>query len=66
MGVTIPVRIEDKLQGREFSSFDAFRKALWTAVGKAPELLKQCMANNKGNLMKGNSPLSIPSEQVGE
>lgn len=66
VGVAIPVRIANKLQGRKFSTFDTFRKAFWTEVGKDQELLKQFKANNKGNLMKGNSPLSIPSEQVGE
>ncbi|EAN0886514.1 colicin-D [Salmonella enterica] len=64
-GVPIPSRIADKLRGREFANFDAFRKALWTEVGKDPELLKQFRESNKRNLMKSYSPFPVPSEQVG-
>ncbi|EPO3921890.1 colicin-like bacteriocin tRNase domain-containing protein [Salmonella enterica subsp. houtenae serovar [1],40:z4,z23:-] len=64
-GVPIPARIADKLRGREFVNFDAFRKALWTEVGKDPELLKQFRESNKRNLMKSYSPFPVPSEQVG-
>ncbi|EDT9549274.1 hypothetical protein IUU27_004577 [Salmonella enterica] len=66
IGVPIPARIADKLRGREFSSFDAFRKALWAEVGKDPELLKQFKNQNKALVIKGKSAFTIPSEQVGE
>lgn len=65
LGSPVPSQIADKLRGREFANFDGFRKAFWTEVGKDPELIKQFRENNKRNLMKGNSPFPIPSEQVG-
>lgn len=65
-GVPIPERIADRLRGLEFSSFDAFRKALWTEVGKDPELLKQFKNQNKPLVIKGKSAFTIPSEQVGD
>ncbi|ECG8633956.1 transposase [Salmonella enterica subsp. salamae] len=65
IGAPIPSQIADKLRGREFANFGAFRKAFWTEVGKDPELIKQFRENDKRNLMKGNSPFPIPSEQVG-
>ncbi|WP_341539959.1 hypothetical protein, partial [Serratia marcescens] len=36
LGSPVPSQIADKLRGREFASFDAFRKAFWTEVGKDP------------------------------
>jgi len=65
LGAPIPSQIADKLRGREFANFGTFRKAIWTEVGKDPELIKQFKRNNQRNLLKGNSPFPIPSEQVG-
>ncbi|WP_197473384.1 S-type pyocin domain-containing protein, partial [Erwinia sp. ErVv1] len=65
LGAPIPSQIADKLQGREFANFDAFREAFWKDVGRDPVLIKQFRENNKRNLMKGYSPFPIPSEQVG-
>ncbi|ELE1145576.1 S-type pyocin domain-containing protein [Salmonella enterica] len=64
-GVPIPARIADKLRGREFSSFDAFRKALWTEVGKDPELSKNLSPSNKAGVSKGYSPFTPKEQQVG-
>ncbi|ELF6841729.1 S-type pyocin domain-containing protein [Salmonella enterica] len=64
-GVPIPARIADRLRGREFSRFDAFRKALWTEIGKDPALLEQFNSNNKGNLKNGYSPFTPKLERVG-
>ncbi|MGS3334424.1 klebicin D activity protein, partial [Serratia marcescens] len=47
LGSPVPSQIADKLRGREFASFDAFRKAFWTEVGKDPELSKQFIPANK-------------------
>ncbi|WP_249543828.1 S-type pyocin domain-containing protein, partial [Escherichia coli] len=66
IGVPIPSRIADKLRGREFANFDAFRKALWTEVGKDPELLKQFKNQNKVLVTKGKSSFVPESERVGE
>lgn len=64
-GVPIPERIADRLRGLEFSSFDAFRKALWTEVGKDPELSKNLSPSNKAGVSKGYSPFTPKEQQVG-
>ncbi|HEJ3364696.1 TPA: S-type pyocin domain-containing protein [Pseudomonas aeruginosa] len=64
-GAPIPTQIADKLRGRKFASFDAFRKAFWTEVGKETELSKQFRGNNQGNLKNGYSPFTPKSERVG-
>ena len=64
-GAPIPTRIADKLRGREFSSFDAFRAAFWIEVGNDPELAAQFSSSNRRNLKRGASPFVIPSESVG-
>ncbi|EKC1749501.1 S-type pyocin domain-containing protein, partial [Salmonella enterica] len=64
-GVPIPERIADRLRGLEFSSFDAFRKALWTEVGKDPELSKNLSPSNKAGVLKGYSPFTPKEQQVG-
>ncbi|EDV5024322.1 hypothetical protein ID80_005054 [Salmonella enterica subsp. enterica serovar Ball] len=65
LGSPIPSQIADKLRRREFPNFDSFRKALWTEVGKDPELLKQLRGNNQENLKNGYSPFTPKSERVG-
>lgn len=65
LGAPIPSQIADKLRGREFENFDAFRRAVWTEVGKNPELIKQFRGNNQGNLKNGYSPFTPKSERVG-
>ncbi|MCT7051279.1 S-type pyocin domain-containing protein [Salmonella enterica subsp. enterica serovar Give] len=64
-GVPIPARIADKLRRREFSSFDAFRKALWTEVGKDPELSKQFSPSNKKRMSQGLAPRARNKDTVG-
>jgi len=65
LGSPIPSQIADQLRGREFSSFDAFRKAFWTEVGNDPELATQFGRLNRVNMKNGFSPFPIPSEQAG-
>lgn len=65
VGVPIPTRIAEHLKGREFKSFDSFRKAFWTAVGKDPELLGQFSKANRRALKRGASPFVMPDEAVG-
>ncbi len=55
-GAPIPSQIADKLRGRKFANFDAFRKAFWTEVGKSPELSRQFKVQNQTNLKGGKSP----------
>ncbi|MFU9136407.1 S-type pyocin domain-containing protein [Erwinia tasmaniensis] len=64
-GAPIPGQIAERLLGREFSSFDAFRKAFWLEVGKDPELSKQFKAGNLGNIRAGKAPAPKESEQKG-
>lgn len=64
-GAPIPSQIADKLRGREFGSFDAFRRALWGEVGKEPTLTSQFNGSNKKALNKGYSPFPPEAEQIG-
>lgn len=64
-GAPIPSQIADKLHGREFANFDAFRKAFWTEVGKDPALSKQFKSGNFGNIQAGKAPAPKETEQVG-
>lgn len=65
IGAPIPTRIADRLRGREFSSFDAFRKAFWTEVRDDPELFSQFNQNAQDRLMSGNAPAVRDREAVG-
>ncbi len=65
-GAPIPSQIADQLRGREFRNFRAFREALWRAVGNDFELAKQFSSVNLARMkVKGYSPYTAPSEQVG-
>ncbi|MGY2442185.1 S-type pyocin domain-containing protein [Pseudomonas sp. SDO52101_S400] len=64
-GAPIPTQIADKLRGREFSSFRAFRKAFWKAVGNDQALFEQFTTFSKFDIKKGLSPTAPRSEQVG-
>jgi hypothetical protein len=64
-GATIPANVADKLQGREFLNFNAFRRAFWKAVANEPLLMDQFTQLNKIDMRDGLSPSAIPSEQVG-
>lgn len=61
IGVPIPTRIADRLRGREFSSFDAFRKAFWTEVVNDPDLSNQFISDNIERMQK-----VMPQGQVTE
>ena len=65
IGVPIPTRIADRLRGREFSNFDAFRKAFWQAVRDDPELFDQFNSDAQDRLMSGNAPAVRDRESVG-
>ncbi|EMH7569343.1 S-type pyocin domain-containing protein [Salmonella enterica] len=65
LGALIPNQIADKLRGKEFKNFDAFRKAFWTEVGRDPGLSKQFKSGNFGNIQAGKAPAPREAEQVG-
>lgn len=65
LGAPIPSQIADKLRGREFANFDAFRRALWYEVGKDTTLASQLNNSNRKAISKGYSPFPPEAEQVG-
>ncbi|MGQ6466054.1 HNH endonuclease signature motif containing protein, partial [Serratia sp. IR-2025] len=66
LGSPVPSQIADKLRGREFASFDAFRKAFWTEVGKDPELSKQFDPGSLATMKNGRAPYVRKAERVGK
>ncbi|MBX8493559.1 S-type pyocin domain-containing protein [Pseudomonas cichorii] len=64
-GAPIPSQIADQLRGREFSSFDKFREALWETVARSPELKKQFNGRNTLELELKNAPFTKVEDQIG-
>ncbi|WP_413730718.1 S-type pyocin domain-containing protein [Sodalis sp. RH22] len=65
-GAPIPAQIADKLRGRQFSSFKAFRKAFWLELSSSPELSNQFGEAASENLRKGSAPVTREAEWVGQ
>ena len=65
LGAPIPTRIADQLRGKSFSSFDAFRKALWKAVVADSELSSQFIPDNIERMQNGNAPKARYRERAG-
>ncbi|MEB0098238.1 HNH endonuclease signature motif containing protein [Pseudomonas sp. DC1.2] len=66
LGSPIPTRIADQLRGREFSSFDAFRKAFWVEVGNDSELSRQFNQQNIGRMHDGYAPNARYNDAIGK
>jgi hypothetical protein len=66
LGSPVPTQIADKLRGREFSSFDAFRKAFWIEVGNDSSLSSQFNQDNIKRLGKGLAPTTRVRDQIGK
>ncbi|MGF6282554.1 S-type pyocin domain-containing protein [Pseudomonas silensiensis] len=64
-GAVIPNQIADKLRGQNFSSFRAFREALWKAAIADSELSKQFTANNIQEMKNGRAPFSRKDDRSG-
>ena len=64
-GSPIPSQVADKLRGKNYSNFAAFRRAVWKATSSTPELRELFKEQNKGNIDGGNSPFASKKEQVG-
>ncbi|WP_283182997.1 S-type pyocin domain-containing protein [Pseudomonas svalbardensis] len=64
-GAVIPNQIADKLRGQNFSSFRAFREALWRAAIADSELSKQFTANNIQEMKNGRAPFSRKDDRSG-
>jgi hypothetical protein len=65
LGAPVPTQIADKLQGREFSSFDAFRNAFWVEVANDPELAGQFSPQNITRMKDGLSPATRRQDIIG-
>ncbi|OOE58101.1 T6SS effector antibacterial DNase [Salinivibrio sp. IB282] len=66
LGAPIPSQIADKLRGKEFSSFDAFRKAFWTEVASEEQLLSQFSKQNQARMKLGKAPKTRSRDKVGK
>lgn len=66
LGSPIPSQIADKLRGREFSNFDAFRKAFWFEVSKDGSLMSQFNKQNQNRMVLGKSPKTRSIDKVGK
>jgi hypothetical protein len=65
-GAPIPEQIADKLRGREFSSFKAFRSEFWKAVASDPELSSHLSRLSKIETKKGLSAKAPSVDHVGK
>ena len=66
LGAPIPSQIADKLRGKEFSNFDAFRKAFWIEVSKDSVLMAQFNRTNQKKISSGKSPIAPKCEHYGK
>nr|WP_275374423.1 colicin-like bacteriocin tRNase domain-containing protein [Xenorhabdus bovienii] len=65
-GDPIPKSVADELKGKEFSSFDKLRKAIWTSIGKKQKLTQNIKSkSNKKQVSKGKSPFAFKKDRVG-
>ncbi len=56
-GAPVPAQIADKLRGREFKSFDAFRRRFWKEIANDPDLSKHFSPQELRRMRKhGYSP----------
>ncbi|GAA3523271.1 hypothetical protein GCM10022393_42600 [Aquimarina addita] len=60
-----PKRIADKLKGRKFKDFNEFRTEFWKTIADDPELFNQFGRASKSEMLKGNSPFALQTQQVG-
>lgn len=61
----IPHRIAERLSGRNFNSFNDFRKAFWIEVSMDKNLSSQFSDKNRELMSSGQAPIAIKSQQVG-
>ncbi len=65
-GAATPSSVADKLRGKTFSSFNAFRRAYWKAVADDPDLSTQFGSDNIARLKKGRAPVARFRDTVGK
>ncbi len=66
LGVPIPSRIAQKINGKAFSSFDSFRKAFWIEVSRDSVLLEQFNTQNQLRIKLGKSPKVRSKDKAGK
>lgn len=66
LGAPVPTRVADSLRGREFSSFDDFRKAFWIAVSQESSLAGQFNDANRARIEAGLAPRARFADTVGK
>lgn len=64
-GAPIPMQIADKFRGGEFSSFKAFRRAFWKAMGDDELLSGQFTKLRQMDMKHRLAPAALPQDQVG-
>jgi hypothetical protein len=55
-GAPIPTTIADSLRGREYSTFDSFRRAFWTAVSRDGVVAGQFSEDSLERMRNGKAP----------
>ncbi|MNJ46965.1 Pyocin-S2 [compost metagenome] len=65
LGSPVPTRIADQLRGREFSSFNSFRRAFWVSVSRDQELSLQFSPRDLDRMRAGNAPRANEADMVG-
>jgi hypothetical protein len=64
-GAAIPAEIAEKLRGRQFKSFRAFRERLWKAVFNEERLAELFNAASLNEMKKGKAPIVRDSDFAG-
>lgn len=62
----VPAQIAEKLNGRQFNDFNAFRKAFWGEVASDPVLNKQFSPGNISLMKNGKAPFTHHTQSLGK
>jgi len=61
----VPAQIAQRLTGRQFKNFDAFREAFWREVAADANLSKAFKPSNVARMRDGTAPIAHPTQWVG-
>lgn len=64
-GAEIPLQIAERLRGRYFSSYRAFRRAVWIAAADIPEISQQFGRLDQIRMQSGAPPLVLLEQRYG-
>lgn len=65
-GAPIPTTIADSLRGREYSTFDSFRRAFWTAVSRDGAVAGQFSDDSLERMRNGKAPRARLMDTAGK